>query len=165
MGRAHMAKMIESLKLQVQEETRCRLAAISRSLELLAAAGRLAGRQKEELLTQQHKAFWGEAERFGSGEQPALRGVVLWGPPCCGGRAALGDQALTFSELSFKAELRGAVTGGRGLPAPCSYQWFRLTGTPVPYAQGAEGGGHAHKQHSTPLQPSGRHEAQGPPGG
>uniref|UniRef100_A0A8C9A3S8 EvC ciliary complex subunit 1 n=1 Tax=Prolemur simus TaxID=1328070 RepID=A0A8C9A3S8_PROSS len=64
MGRAHMAKAIESLRLQIQEETRCRLAAISRGLEQLAE-GRLSARQKEELLTQQHKAFWQEAERFG----------------------------------------------------------------------------------------------------
>ncbi|XP_053073568.1 evC complex member EVC isoform X3 [Acinonyx jubatus] len=67
MGRVHMAKTIESLKLQIQEETRCRLAALSRSLELLTVEGRLSGRQKEELLAQQHKAFWGEAERFGRG--------------------------------------------------------------------------------------------------
>lgn len=60
-----MAKMIESLKLQIQEETRCRLAAIAQSLELLTAERKLSGQQKEELLTQQHKAFWGEAERFG----------------------------------------------------------------------------------------------------
>nr|XP_011743312.1 ellis-van Creveld syndrome protein isoform X1 [Macaca nemestrina] len=64
MGRAHMAKVIEFLKLQVQEETRCRLAAISRGLELLAGEGKLSGRQKEELLTQQHRAFWQEAEHF-----------------------------------------------------------------------------------------------------
>lgn len=68
MGRVHMAKTIESLKLQIQEETRCRLAALSRSLELLTVEGRLSGRQKEELLAQQHKAFWGEAESFGRGE-------------------------------------------------------------------------------------------------
>ncbi|XP_024907603.1 ellis-van Creveld syndrome protein [Pteropus alecto] len=65
LGRAHMAKMIESLKLQIQEETRCRLAAIAQSLELLTVERKLSGQQKEELLTQQHKAFWGEAERFG----------------------------------------------------------------------------------------------------
>uniref|UniRef100_G1P5N1 EvC ciliary complex subunit 1 n=1 Tax=Myotis lucifugus TaxID=59463 RepID=G1P5N1_MYOLU len=63
-GRVHVAKTIEFLRLQIQEETRCRLAAISRSLDLLAAQGWLSGRQKEELLTQQHKAFWEEAERF-----------------------------------------------------------------------------------------------------
>ncbi|XP_023375952.1 ellis-van Creveld syndrome protein, partial [Pteropus vampyrus] len=65
LGRAHMAKMIESLKLQIQEETRCRLAATAQSLELLTVERKLSGPQKEELLTQQHKAFWGEAERFG----------------------------------------------------------------------------------------------------
>ncbi|XP_045689985.1 ellis-van Creveld syndrome protein isoform X2 [Phyllostomus hastatus] len=65
MGRAHMAKAIESLRQQVQEETKCRLAAISRSLDGLTVEGRLSGGQKEELLTQQHKAFWEEAERFG----------------------------------------------------------------------------------------------------
>ncbi|XP_047654482.1 evC complex member EVC isoform X2 [Phacochoerus africanus] len=64
MGRVHMAKTIAFLKLQIQEETRCRLAAISRSLEQLAVEGTLSGRQKEELLTQQHKAFWEEVERF-----------------------------------------------------------------------------------------------------
>uniref|UniRef100_A0A8C5Y1D1 EvC ciliary complex subunit 1 n=1 Tax=Microcebus murinus TaxID=30608 RepID=A0A8C5Y1D1_MICMU len=64
MGRAHMAKAIESLRLQIQEETRCRLAAISRGLEQLAAEGKLSVRQKEELLAQQHKSFWQEAEHF-----------------------------------------------------------------------------------------------------
>ncbi|XP_059960281.1 evC complex member EVC isoform X5 [Mesoplodon densirostris] len=65
MGRAHVAKTIEFLKLQIREETRCRLAAIAHSLELLTVEGKLSGRQREELLTQQHKAFWEEAERFG----------------------------------------------------------------------------------------------------
>lgn len=63
-----MAKAIESLRQQIQEETKCRLAAISRSLDGLTVAGRLSGGQKEELLTQQHKAFWEEAERFSTGE-------------------------------------------------------------------------------------------------
>ncbi|XP_048640117.1 ellis-van Creveld syndrome protein isoform X4 [Marmota marmota marmota] len=64
MGRAHMAKVIEFLRMQIQEETKCRLAAISRGLELLSVQGKLSGQQKEELLTQQHKAFWEEAESF-----------------------------------------------------------------------------------------------------
>lgn len=79
MGQAHMAKAIEFLKLQIQEETRCRLAAISRSLDLLTMQGRLSGRQKEELLTQQHKAFWEEAERFSRGER-------AWAGPWAPGR-------------------------------------------------------------------------------
>ncbi|XP_021486387.1 evC complex member EVC isoform X1 [Meriones unguiculatus] len=65
MGRAHMARLVEFLRTQIQEETKCRLAAISRGLELLTVQGQLSGRQKEELLTQQHKAFWEEAESFG----------------------------------------------------------------------------------------------------
>ncbi|XP_065770510.1 evC complex member EVC isoform X2 [Muntiacus reevesi] len=65
LGRAHVAKTMEFLKLQVQEETKCRLAGISRSLELLTIEGKLSGREKEDLLTRQHKAFWEEAEGFG----------------------------------------------------------------------------------------------------
>ncbi|XP_005366011.1 ellis-van Creveld syndrome protein isoform X1 [Microtus ochrogaster] len=65
LGRAHMARMVEFLRTQIQEETKCRLAAISHGLELLTIQGQLSGRQKEELLTQQHKAFWEEAECFG----------------------------------------------------------------------------------------------------
>ncbi|KAM9742378.1 evC complex member EVC isoform 1-T1 [Dama dama] len=65
LGRAHVAKTMEFLKLQVQEETKCRLAGISHSLELLTVEGKLSGREKEDLLTQQHKAFWEEAEGFG----------------------------------------------------------------------------------------------------
>ncbi|GAB1289602.1 Ellis-van Creveld syndrome protein homolog [Apodemus speciosus] len=57
MGRAHMARMVEFLRTQIQEETKGRLAAISRGLELLTVQGQLSVRQKEELLTQQHKKF------------------------------------------------------------------------------------------------------------
>ncbi|XP_007953962.1 ellis-van Creveld syndrome protein [Orycteropus afer afer] len=64
LARQYLAKVIECLKLQIQEETRCRLAALSRSLELLTVEGKLSGQQREELLTQQHKAFWEEAENF-----------------------------------------------------------------------------------------------------
>lgn len=69
LGRVHMAKLIESLRMQIQEETKCRLAAMSCSLDLLTIRGTLSGRQKEDLLAQQHKAFWEEAEHFGRGEQ------------------------------------------------------------------------------------------------
>lgn len=98
MGRVHMAKTIEFLRLQIQEETKCRLAAISRSLDLLAAQGRLSGRQKEELLTQQHKAFWEEAERFSRGER-LLRGLGPgWGSKSPG--SALEDRPLICSVLA-----------------------------------------------------------------
>ena len=84
-----MAKVIESLKQQIQEETKCRLAAISRSLDGLTAEGRLSAGQKEELLTQQHKAFWEEAEHFGRGERASFSRALVWGtglpgPPSCG---------------------------------------------------------------------------------
>lgn len=69
LGRAHMAQVTEFLRMRVQEETKCRLAAISRGLELLSTQGKLSGRQREELLTQQHKAFWEEAESFSRGER------------------------------------------------------------------------------------------------
>uniref|UniRef100_F6X0A2 EvC ciliary complex subunit 1 n=1 Tax=Monodelphis domestica TaxID=13616 RepID=F6X0A2_MONDO len=65
-GWEYMAKMINSLKLQIQEETKCRLTVISRALESLTIAGKLSVRQKEELLTQLHKAFWEEVEHFNS---------------------------------------------------------------------------------------------------
>lgn len=100
MGRAHMAKMIESLKLQIQEETKCRLAAISQSLEPLTVEGKLSGWQKEELLTQQHKTFWGEAERFSRGERARALGH---GPrvPCAVGRGRQGGggQQLQVSQF------------------------------------------------------------------
>ncbi|XP_054438204.1 evC complex member EVC [Pteronotus mesoamericanus] len=64
MGRAHLAKGVEFLKQQIQEETKSLLAAISRSLDGLTVEGALSAGQKEELLTRQHKAFWEEAERF-----------------------------------------------------------------------------------------------------
>nr|XP_055182209.1 evC complex member EVC isoform X3 [Nyctereutes procyonoides] len=95
MGRAHMAKMIESLKLQIQEETKCRLAALSRSLELLTVEGKLSGRQKEELLTQQHKAFWGEAERFS--REFVQRGKDLV-------KASLAHQAEEMARLTLAQE-------------------------------------------------------------
>ncbi|XP_013362294.1 PREDICTED: ellis-van Creveld syndrome protein isoform X2 [Chinchilla lanigera] len=64
LGRVHMAKLVESLRMQIQEETKCHLAAMSRSLDLLTVQGMLSGQQKEDLLAQQHKAFWEEAEHF-----------------------------------------------------------------------------------------------------
>lgn len=147
MERAHMAKTIEFLKLQIQEETKCRLAAISHGLELLTVEGKLSGRQKEELLTQQHKAFWGEAERFSRGEpgratvpwvllgSPVLRGRGLgsgsalarqetWSSACVtstGGcpSSALGDPVTSLSLLVFSS---GRASKGylRGLGMACS---------------------------------------------
>nr|XP_048271167.1 ellis-van Creveld syndrome protein isoform X1 [Myodes glareolus] len=91
LGRAHMARMVEFLRTQIQEETKCRLAAISHGLELLTAQGQLSGRQKEELLTQQHKAFWEEAECFG--REFIQRGKDLV-------QASLAHQAEVMAELT-----------------------------------------------------------------
>ncbi|XP_074085906.1 evC complex member EVC [Macrotis lagotis] len=63
-GWEYMAKMINSLKLQIQDETKCRLTVISQALDSLTIAGKLSVRQKEELLTQLHKAFWEEVEHY-----------------------------------------------------------------------------------------------------
>ncbi|XP_076992478.1 evC complex member EVC [Tamandua tetradactyla] len=93
--RVHMAKMMESLRLQIQEETRCRLSAISRSLELLSAEGKLSGPQKEELLTQQHKAFWAEAEGFSREFVQRGKGLV---------KARLARQAEELGRLKLAQE-------------------------------------------------------------
>ncbi|KAM9237906.1 evC complex member EVC isoform 2-T2 [Dugong dugon] len=92
LAREHMARMIECLKLQIQEETRCRLAAISCGLELLTVEGKLSGQQREELLTQQHKAFWEEAERFS--RELVQRGKDLV-------RASLAHQAEATGRLAL----------------------------------------------------------------
>ncbi|XP_055988761.1 evC complex member EVC [Sorex fumeus] len=90
LGRAHAAKAMEALKLQMQEEARCRLAVLSRVLERLTAGGQLSGQQKEDTLTQQHRAFWGETERF-------TRELVQQGQELV--KAALARQAESTAEL------------------------------------------------------------------
>ncbi|KAL6040126.1 hypothetical protein STEG23_000127, partial [Scotinomys teguina] len=91
MARAHMARMVEFLRTQIQEETKCRLAAISRGLELLTVQGQLSGRQKEELLTQQHKAFWEEAECYSREFMQRGKDLV---------QASLAHQAEVMAELT-----------------------------------------------------------------
>ncbi|XP_038193069.1 ellis-van Creveld syndrome protein isoform X3 [Arvicola amphibius] len=91
LGRAHMARMVEFLRNQIQEETKCRLAAISHGLELLTVQGQLSGRQKEDLLTQQHKAFWEEAECFGREFLQRSKDLV---------QASLAHQAEVMAELT-----------------------------------------------------------------
>ncbi|KAM6220849.1 evC complex member EVC [Rhynchocyon petersi] len=95
LARAHMARMMECLKLQIQEETKCRLAAISRGLELLTVEGRLAGQQREDLLTQQHKAFWEEAELFS--QEFVQRGTELV-------RTSLASQTEAMGRLELAQE-------------------------------------------------------------
>lgn len=117
-----MAKMMESLKLQIQEETRCRLAAISHGLELLTIEGKLSGWQKEELLTEQHKAFWGEAELFSRGERArAWGGCSPSGVPGAAGHGGQGwGQPLQASQRRSSTRETSATCA--------SHRRFRLTG-------------------------------------
>ncbi|XP_062068848.1 evC complex member EVC isoform X1 [Lepus europaeus] len=111
MGRAHLAKAVEALRLQVREETRCRLAAISHGLELLSAEGKLSARQREELLTQQHKAFWEEAESFS--RQFVQRGKDL-------AKASLAQQAERMARLTLgqEEERRGFLAEAQPTTSP-----------------------------------------------
>ncbi|XP_012372158.1 ellis-van Creveld syndrome protein isoform X2 [Octodon degus] len=95
LGRVHMAKLIESLRTQIQEETKCRLAAMSHSLDLLTAQGTLSSRQKEDLLAQQHKAFWEEAGHFGQEFVQHSKDLV---------QASLARQAEGTAKLSLAHE-------------------------------------------------------------
>ncbi|KAM6150885.1 evC complex member EVC isoform 1-T1 [Erethizon dorsatum] len=95
LGRVHMAKLIESLRMQIQEETKCRLAAMSHSLDLLTIQGTLSGRQKEDLLAQQHKAFWEEADNFGREFVQHSKDLV---------QASLAHQAEGMAKLSLAHE-------------------------------------------------------------
>ncbi|XP_074760610.1 evC complex member EVC isoform X3 [Athene noctua] len=53
-----MVKMIDSLKSYIPEECKCRLNIVSNILDHLTVKNNLSVRQKEELLTDLHKAFW-----------------------------------------------------------------------------------------------------------
>ncbi|XP_032042892.1 ellis-van Creveld syndrome protein isoform X2 [Aythya fuligula] len=53
-----MVKMIDSLKFYIPEECKCRLNIVSNILDHLTVKNNLSVRQKEELLTDLHKAFW-----------------------------------------------------------------------------------------------------------
>ncbi|CAN2388574.1 endochondral bone growth [Pristimantis euphronides] len=60
----HMAKVIESLKFQIQEESECRLNAVSKTLEQLTIKKKLTVKQKERHLTELFKDFWEEVARY-----------------------------------------------------------------------------------------------------
>ncbi|XP_075400665.1 evC complex member EVC isoform X2 [Tenrec ecaudatus] len=114
LAREHMARMLECLKQQVQEEIKCRLAAISHGLELLTAEGRLSRQQREELLTQQHKAFWEEAERFS--REFVQRGKDLV-------RASLAHQEAAMGRLSLadNEERRGFLAEAQPTADPKAF--------------------------------------------
>ncbi|XP_078534613.1 evC complex member EVC [Lissotriton helveticus] len=60
----HMAKVVDSLKAQIQHESECRLNAVSATLEQLISARQLSARQKEHQLTELLRAFWEEVTRY-----------------------------------------------------------------------------------------------------
>ncbi|XP_054247574.1 evC complex member EVC [Indicator indicator] len=59
-----MVKMIDSLKSYIPEECKCRLNTVSNILDHLTVKNNLSVRQKEELLTDLHKAFWEQLAHF-----------------------------------------------------------------------------------------------------
>ncbi|XP_064007543.1 evC complex member EVC isoform X2 [Pogoniulus pusillus] len=59
-----LVKMIDSLKAYIPEECKCRLNTVSNILDNLTVKKNLSVQQKEELLTDLHKAFWEQLARF-----------------------------------------------------------------------------------------------------
>lgn len=62
-----MVKMIDSMKFYIPEECKCKLNIVSNILDHLTVKNNLSVRQKEELLTDLHKAFWEELAHFSNG--------------------------------------------------------------------------------------------------
>ncbi|XP_061235758.1 evC complex member EVC isoform X2 [Neopsephotus bourkii] len=63
-NRELMVEMIDSLKCYIPEECKCRLNIVSNILDHLTVKNNLSVRQKEELLTDLHKAFWEQLAHF-----------------------------------------------------------------------------------------------------
>uniref|UniRef100_A0A8C2U753 EvC ciliary complex subunit 1 n=1 Tax=Coturnix japonica TaxID=93934 RepID=A0A8C2U753_COTJA len=59
-----MVKVVDSLRSCIPEECRCRLNILSNILDHLTVKNKLSVRQKEELLTDLHKAFWEQLAHF-----------------------------------------------------------------------------------------------------
>ncbi|XP_025977744.2 evC complex member EVC isoform X1 [Dromaius novaehollandiae] len=59
-----MVKVVDSLKSYIPEECKCRLNTVSNILDHLTVKNNLSVRQKEELLTDLHKAFWEQLAHF-----------------------------------------------------------------------------------------------------
>ena len=60
--------MIDSLKSYIPEECKGRLNIVSNILDHLTVKNNLSVRQKEELLTDLHKAFWEQLAHFSNGK-------------------------------------------------------------------------------------------------
>ncbi|XP_066488762.1 evC complex member EVC isoform X2 [Tiliqua scincoides] len=59
-----LAKIALALKTQIQSESKCRLKAVSNTLDQLTKRNNLIMKQREELLTGIHKAFWEHMEHY-----------------------------------------------------------------------------------------------------
>ncbi|NXA45655.1 EVC protein, partial [Nothocercus julius] len=59
-----IVKAVDSLKSYIPEECKCRLNTVSNILDHLTVKNNLSVRQKEELLTDLHKAFWEQLAHF-----------------------------------------------------------------------------------------------------
>lgn len=55
------------MKFYIPEECKCKLNIVSNILDHLTVKNNLSVRQKEELLTDLHKAFWEELTHFSNG--------------------------------------------------------------------------------------------------
>ncbi|KAM4051542.1 evC complex member EVC [Anomaloglossus baeobatrachus] len=72
----HMAKVVESLKYQIQEESECRLNAVSKTLEQLMIKKKLTVKQKEQHLTELFKDFWEEVSRYNKGCSQQTKALI-----------------------------------------------------------------------------------------
>ncbi|XP_068133358.1 evC complex member EVC isoform X2 [Hyperolius riggenbachi] len=73
----HMAKVVESLKYQIQEESECRLNAVSKTLEQLTIKKKITVKQKEKNLTDLFKAFWEEVSRYNKDCLHQIKALIM----------------------------------------------------------------------------------------
>ncbi|KAJ6651762.1 hypothetical protein lerEdw1_020169 [Lerista edwardsae] len=59
-----LVKIVNVLKTQIQVHSKCRIKAVSNSLDQLTQRNNLTMKQREELLTGIHKAFWENVEHY-----------------------------------------------------------------------------------------------------
>ncbi|XP_027542178.1 ellis-van Creveld syndrome protein isoform X3 [Neopelma chrysocephalum] len=72
-----MVKMIDSLKSYIPEECKGRLIIVSNILDHLTVKNNLSVRQKEELLTDLHKAFWEQLAHFSNECMQQSKDLIL----------------------------------------------------------------------------------------
>ncbi|XP_032915363.1 ellis-van Creveld syndrome protein isoform X2 [Catharus ustulatus] len=72
-----MVKMIDSLKSSIPEECKGRLNTVSNILDHLTVKNNLSVRQKEELLTDLHKAFWEQLAHFSNECMQQSKDLIL----------------------------------------------------------------------------------------